>query len=82
MGNVHRIHLPSDPAEVVEYLRYLADHPGEVHRLHGRRALDARRQDGPFDRRTPTDPSNRGRDMADYSSPKCDQEANYGSGLL
>jgi hypothetical protein len=82
MGNARGLQLPSDPAELMEYLRYLADHPGEIERQRGRRPLDVLAEEGPFDHRRPTDPRNRGRNMADYSSPKSDQDANYGSGLL
>ena len=83
MGRKARgLQLPSDPAEQLEYLNYLADHPGELYRLTGREPLEVLAEEPPYDSRKPTDPTGKGRYMADYSNPKKDQEDNYGSGLL
>jgi hypothetical protein len=76
-----RIQLPKDPAEALEYIRWLADHPQERRKLTGK-TLAEDMADMPKDSRRPTDPQSKDRFMADYSSPKRDQDDNYGSGLL
>jgi hypothetical protein len=83
MGSKPRgIQLPSDPAEQLAYLNYLANHPEETTRLTGRTLKDMAEDPPYWDRRKPTDPHQRGRYMADYSNPEQDQEDNYGKGLL
>lgn len=81
MGTALNPGAPKQPAAILEHLRYLADHPGEVERMHGRRPLDGLRN-VPRDTRRRTDGASRDRFVADYSSPSRDQESNYGSGLL
>jgi hypothetical protein len=72
---------PEEVAAVLERLRYLADHPGLVQRIRRRRPLDGLK-DLPRDSRRRTDGSPKYRYIADYNSPKSDQDSNYGSGLL
>jgi len=68
-------------ADIQARLQLLADNPRLVQRMKGRRELGAL-SSLPRDSRRPTDASTRGRFVADYSSPRQDQENNYGAGLL
>jgi hypothetical protein len=81
MGNPHNSRSPEQVAAIQERLQYLADHPGLVQKMQGCRRLDGLR-DQPRDTRRRTDGSPKWRYIADYSSPRRDQDSNYGSGLL
>jgi hypothetical protein len=81
MGTTRTLGMPSEPAALMEHLRWLADHPGEVEKLFGRRPSDALKK-LPKDSRRQSDGNSRERFIADYSSYARDQDANYGSGLL
>jgi len=75
---------PRSPAEVaaaLAHLEDLADHPGRIERMHGRRELDGLRGI-PQDSREVTDPTTTRRFVADYSTVAADQAANYASGVL
>jgi hypothetical protein len=81
MEPAQRHRTPREIAAILERLQYLADHPGLVERMNGRRAFDGLRH-YPQDTRRPSDASSHRRYIADYSSPTGDQDANYGNGLL
>src|ERR1700680_3439441 len=71
----------ADIAATLARLQDLADHPGRIERMHGRRELDGLRAI-PQDSRRPTEPAGCDRFAADYSSAGADQADNYGSGVL
>lgn len=71
-------HSHSEIQRIQARLQWLADHPGVVERMHGHRELDGLRH-LPHDSRRPTDPRAVRRYMADYSSPRRDQELNWGA---
>jgi len=81
MATAHQPRTNADIAAILARLPNLADHPGRIERMHGRRGLDGLR-DIPQDSREYTDPASGDRFVADYSSVAADQAANYGSGVL
>ena len=81
MAKVTISRSPEQVAAILEQLQYIADHPGLLQKMKGRRPLDGLR-DQPRDTRRRTDGSPKRRYIADYTSPRRDQDSNYGSGLL
>jgi hypothetical protein len=81
MATTRQPRCAADIAAVLASLQDLADHPGRIERMHGRRELDGLRE-LPRDSRRPTEPESSERFAADYSSTALDQAVNYGSGLL
>jgi hypothetical protein len=81
MATAHQPRSAADIAATLASLQDLADHPGRIERMHGRRELDALRG-LPQDSRRPTEPNSSERFAADYSSAAADQAVNYGSGVL
>ncbi len=81
MATARQPRSASDIAATLARLQDLADHPGRIERMHGRRELDGLREI-PQDSRECTDPASGERFVADYSSVAADQVANYGSGVL
>jgi hypothetical protein len=71
----------ADIAATLARLQDLADHPGRIERMHGRRELDGLRAI-PQDSRRPTEPESGERFAADYGSAGADQAVNYRSGVL
>jgi hypothetical protein len=81
MATARQPRSAADIAATLAGLQDLADHPGRIERMHGRRELDGLRE-LPRDSRRPTDPASSERFAADYSSAAVDQAVNYGSGVL
>ncbi len=81
MARARHPRAAADIAAIQARLQDLADHPGRIERMHGRRELDGLR-DLPQDSRALTDPASSQRFAADYSSVAADQAVNYGSGML
>ncbi len=81
MATARQPRSAADIAAALARLQDLADHPGRIERMHGRRELDGLRG-MPQDSRELTDPASSERFAADYSSVASDQAVNYGSGVL
>lgn len=81
MATARQPRSAAEVAAALARLQDLADHPGRIERMHGRRELDGL-HGLPQDSRRPTEPQNSERFVADYSSAGADQAANYGSGVL
>jgi hypothetical protein len=81
MATARRPRSAADIVATLARLQDLADHPGRIERMHGRRELDGLREI-PQDSRRPTEPESSQRFAADYSSAGADQAVNYGSGVL
>ena len=81
MATARQPRSPADIAATLARLQDLADHPGRIERMHGRRELDGL-GGMPQDSRRPTEPESSERFAADYSSAGVDQSVNYGSGVL
>ena len=81
MATARQPRSAADIAATLARLQDLADHPGRIERMHGRRELDGLRAI-PQDSRRPTEPESSDRFAADYSSAGADQAVNYGSGVL
>ncbi len=81
MATARQPRSAADVAATLARLQDLADHPGRIERMHGRRELDGLRG-MPQDSRECTDPASGERFAADYSTVAADQAANYGSGVL
>jgi hypothetical protein len=81
MTTTRRPRSPQEIALIQAQLQHLADNPGIVQRMNGRRELDGL-ADLPRDSRRPIDPRSGDRYVADNGVYRTDQAANYGSGVL
>ncbi len=81
MATARHARSAADIAATLARLQDLADHPGRIELMHGRKPLDGLRG-LPQDSRELTDPASSERFAADYSSVAADQAVNYASGVL